>query len=46
MKIATLTQTFSYYSNVNRIVNLQVQEYSKKDNKVIVFALKAEIRDR
>ena len=46
MKIAILTPTFSHYSGIDRVVELQASDYSKKGNDVTVFALEAEIKPR
>lgn len=46
MKIAILTPTFSHYSGIDRVAELQAVEYSKKGNKVTVFALKSEIKPK
>jgi len=46
MKIAILTPTFSHYSGIDGVVNMQAEEYAKKGNKVTVFALEAEIKPR
>ena len=45
-KIAILTPTFSHYSGIDRVVEQQALEYSKKGDKVAVFALEADIRPR
>jgi len=44
MKIAILTPTFNYFSGIDRVVQLQAEEYAKKGNKVTVIALQAKIR--
>lgn len=46
MKIAILTPTFSHYSGIDRVVELQAKEYAKKGNDVTVFALEAEIKPK
>lgn len=46
MKIAILTPTFSYNSGIDRVVELQAQEYSKKRDKVTVFALESTIKPK
>src|SRR3989338_3688801 len=46
MKIAILTPTFSHYSGIDRVAEQQALEYSKKHDKVVVFALEAEIEPR
>jgi glycosyltransferase involved in cell wall biosynthesis len=43
-KIAILTPTFNYYSGIDRVVQLQAQEFVKKGNKVAVIALEANIK--
>lgn len=45
-KIAILTPTFSYYSGIDRVVELQANEYAKKGKKVAVFALEAQIKPK
>ena len=45
-KIALLTPTFSHYSGIDRVVEQQAAEYSKKGNKVTVFALEAGIKPK
>ena len=45
-KIAILTPTFSHYSGIDRVVELSAQEYSKKGNKVTVFALEADLKPK
>lgn len=44
MKIAILTPTFSHYSGIDRVVELQAKEYSKKHHQVTVFALDSDIK--
>src|SRR3990167_5537920 len=46
MKIAILTPTFSHYSGIDRVAEQQASEYSKKVNKVTVFALEADIKPK
>ena len=46
MKIAILTPTFSYYSGIDRVVQLQAEEYAKKGNQVAVFALEAGLKPK
>ena len=46
MKIAILTPTFSHYSGIDKVVQLQAEDYAKKGNKVTVFALEAEIKPK
>ena len=43
MKIAILTPTFSYHSGIDRTVEQQAKDYSKK-NKVTVIALESNIK--
>lgn len=45
-KIAILTPTFSRFSGIDRVVEQQAQELSKKGNEVAVFALEADIRPK
>ena len=44
MKIAILTPTFNYYSGIDRVVQQQAEDYTKKGNKVTVIALEASIK--
>jgi len=44
MKIAILTPTFNYHSGIDRVVQLQAEDYVKKGNKVTVIALEAKIK--
>jgi len=46
MKIAILTPTFNYYSGIDRVVQQQAEEHSRKGNKVTVIALEANIKPR
>ncbi len=46
MKIAILTPTFSYYSGIDRVVQLQAEDYAKKGNKVTVIALGSDIKPK
>ena len=46
MKIAILTPTFSYYSGIDRVVEQQAKDYSKKGHKVTIFTLEAEIKPK
>ena len=46
MKIAILTPTFSYYSGIDRVVEHQAMDYSKKGNEVTVFALESGIKPK
>ena len=46
MKIAILTPTFSHYSGIDRVVEQQAIDYSKKGNRVTVFALEADIKPK
>lgn len=46
MKIAILTPTFSHYSGIDRIVELQAQEYAKKHHQVTVFAFESTIKPK
>ena len=45
-KIAILTPTFNYYSGIDRVVQLQAEDYAKKGNKVTVIALEAKIKPK
>ncbi len=44
MKIAILTPTFNHYSGIDRVVEQQAEQYSKKGDKVTIIALEAEIK--
>ena len=44
MKIAILTPTFDYHSGIDRVVQLQAEDYVKKGNEVTVIALEAKIK--
>ena len=44
MKIALLTPTFSAFSGIDRVVELQAQELVKKGNEVTIFTLKGNIK--
>ncbi len=44
MKIAILTPTFHHYSGIDRVVESQAIEYTKKNHQVTVFALEATIK--
>jgi len=44
MKIAILTPTFNYHSGIDRVVEMQAEEYVKKGHKVTVVALEAKIK--
>src|SRR3989338_1508690 len=46
MRIAILTPTFNYYSGIDRVAQLQAEEYAKKGNKVTVIALEADIKPK
>ena len=46
MKIAILTSTFSHYSGPDRVAEQQAIDYSKKGNKVTVFALEADLKPK
>jgi len=46
MKVAILTPTFNYYSGIDRVVQLQAEDYSKKGNKVTVIALESRIKPK
>ncbi|MCH8003858.1 MAG: glycosyltransferase family 4 protein [Nanoarchaeota archaeon] len=44
MRIAILTPTFDYYSGIDRVVQLQAEDYVKKGHKVTIIALEAKIK--
>ena len=46
MKIAILTPTLHNYSGIDRVAELQAQEYAKKNNQVTVFALDATLNPK
>jgi len=46
MKIAILTPTFSHYSGIDRVAELQSIDYARKGNMVTVFTLKSAIRPK
>lgn len=46
MKIAILTPTFSYFSGIDRVVQLQAEDYTKKGDKVTIIALESNIKPR
>lgn len=46
MQIAILTPTFNYYSGIDRVVQLQAEDYVKKGNKVTIMALEAKIKPK
>ena len=44
MKIAILTPTFSYYSGIDRVAELQAMDFAKKHHQVTVFALESNLK--
>ena len=44
MQIAILTPTFNHYSGIDRVVQLQAEDYVKKSDKVTIIALEAKIK--
>jgi len=44
MKLAILTPTFNHYSGIDRVVQLQAEDYIKKGSKVIIITLEAKIK--
>src|SRR3989338_1938877 len=46
MKIAILTPTFNHYSGIDRVVQLQAEDYAKRGHKVTVIALEAKIKPK
>ncbi len=46
MKIAILTPTFSKFSGIDRVVEREVEDYSKKGHKVTIFAFKGDIKTK
>ncbi|MBI2651793.1 glycosyltransferase family 4 protein [Candidatus Woesearchaeota archaeon] len=43
-RIAILTPTFSYHSGIDRVAQMQAEQFAKKGNKVLVVALEAKIK--
>lgn len=46
MRIAILTPTFNYYSGIDRVVQLQAEDYVKKGNQVTVITLESKIKPK
>lgn len=46
MKIAILTPTFSQFSGIDRVVELQAKNYQKKGNDVAIFTFRAQIKTK
>ena len=46
MKIAILTPTFSHYSGIDRVAELQAVDYAEKGNEVTVMTLESTIRPK
>ena len=46
MRIAILTPTFNYYSGIDRVVQLQAEDYVKKGDQVTVIALESQIKPK
>lgn len=46
MKVAILTPTFNHFSGIDRVVQLQAEEFVRKGHEVMVVALEAKIRPR
>jgi|TARA_Y100000310_G_C20703189_1_gene832003 1,2-diacylglycerol 3-alpha-glucosyltransferase len=46
MRIAILTPTFNYYSGIDRVVQLQAEDYATKGDKVAILALEAKIKPK
>jgi 1,2-diacylglycerol 3-alpha-glucosyltransferase len=46
MKIALLTPTFSGFSGIDRVVELDAEEYIDKDNDVTIFTFRAELKPK
>ena len=46
MKIAILTPTFSHFSGIDRVAELQAEEFAKKHHQVTVFALESTIKPK
>ena len=44
MRIAILTPTFNYYSGIDRVVEQQAKDYTKKGDKVTIIALESNIK--
>lgn len=46
MKIAILTPTFSKFSGIDRVVELQAEELAEKGNEVVIFCLKGNLKTK
>lgn len=46
MRIAILTPTFSHFSGIDRLVEMQAEKFVKKGNKVDIFTLSASIKPK
>jgi len=46
MKVAILTPTFSHFSGIDRVVELQAEELNKKGHDVRIVCLKAEMKSK
>jgi len=46
MKIAILTPTFNFYSGIDRVVELQAEDYVKKGDEVTIISLQADIKSK
>ncbi len=46
MKIAILTPTFYHYSGIDRVAQLQAEDFAKKGHSVVVIALEASIKPK
>lgn len=46
MKVAILTPTFNHYSGIDRVVELQAEDYRKKGYVVKIYALEAKIQSK
>ncbi len=46
MKIAILTPTFSHFSGIDRLVEMQAKDFIKKGDKVDIFTLNASIKPK
>ena len=46
MRVAILTPTFNYHSGIDRVAQLQAEDYATKGNKVTILTLEAKIKPK
>ncbi len=46
MRIAILTPTFSAFSGIDRLVEMEAEEYAKKGDKAAIFCFRAEMKSK